>query len=131
MKLTITKKAFKGRPVGTEIEVTERQAKLLAKLGRGQYMTRDMIAAPVSAPSAPCPAHAPAAPAPAPADPPADPPPPPSPRSVLVDGAMVPIDELDAETLHALAKKLEVKVHHASGAEKVRAALLESQAAAE
>ena len=132
MKLIITKKAFKGRPVGTEMEVTERQARLLTKLGRGQYMTRDMVATTAaSAPPAPAAASAPTAPVPAPADPSSEAPPPPAPRSVLVEGAAVPIDELDAEALHALARQLDVKVHHASGAEKVRLALLDAQRAPE
>lgn len=33
------------------------------------------------------------------------------------------LDDLDAEQLHALAKERGVKVHHASGADKVREAL--------
>ena len=36
------------------------------------------------------------------------------------------LDELDAEQLHALAKERGVNVHHASGADKVRAALREA-----
>lgn len=38
------------------------------------------------------------------------------------------LDDLDAEQLHALAKERGVKVHHASGAEKVREALREAAA---
>ena len=50
MKLTIAKKPFKGRPVGAEYEANDRQARLLVKIGRAQYLTRDMQAAPVTGP---------------------------------------------------------------------------------
>jgi hypothetical protein len=121
MKLTITKKPFKGRPVGSEIEVTDRQARLLTKMGRGQYMTRHVESAPrqvmltASAAAAITPSYDVDAP---------------KARTVKVDGADVPIDEMEVDGLHELAKKLDVKVHHASGAEKVRIALVESQQAA-
>lgn len=61
MKLSVTKKPFKGKPVGAEIELTDRQARLLTKLGRAQYMTRDMVAAPAQAVQEAAPAAAPAA----------------------------------------------------------------------
>lgn len=48
MKLTIAKKPFKGRSVGSEMEMSDSQARLLVKLGRAQYITRDMVAAPVA-----------------------------------------------------------------------------------
>lgn len=121
MKLTVIKKPFKGKPVGAEIELNDRQARLLTKMGRAQYMTRQIESAPVQVVSTAAPA---AAPAPAPELPPA-------PRKIRVDGEDVEIDGMEAEALHALAKALEVKVHHASGAEKVRLALIEAQRAPE
>lgn len=36
------------------------------------------------------------------------------------------LDSMDRDELHALARELGVKVHHASGADKVRAAIAES-----
>lgn len=44
----------------------------------------------------------------------------------LPDGTAKVIDGLSKEELHALAKSLEVKIHPASGAAKVSAALLEA-----
>lgn len=53
------------------------------------------------------------------------------PSVIKVDGEDVVLDGMDAEELHALAAKLDVKVHYRSGADKVRAALVASQEAAE
>lgn len=47
---------------------------------------------------------------------------------IKVDGANVALDDMEAEPLHALAKRLGVKVHSLAGARKVRAALVASQA---
>ncbi len=47
---------------------------------------------------------------------------------IKVDGANVALDDMEAEPLHELAKRLGVKVHHLAGARKVRAALVASQA---
>lgn len=66
-KITIAKKPFKGKPVGSEIELTDRQARLLTKMGRAQYMTRDMVAASpavVQEAKAPAPQKQPEEPAP-------------------------------------------------------------------
>lgn len=89
--------------------MTPAQARAMVFIGRGQYLTRDMQAEPqgiryrtealVSDPQ---------------------------PKGVqVVNGARVTddLDAMDAPALHALAKERGVKVHHASGAEKVRAAL--------
>lgn len=111
MKLTITKKPFKGRAVGSQYEAGERQAKLLVKLGRAAYMTRDLVAVPAE----PVRVQKPSA----------------AQFVIKIDGDDVALDGMDAAALHELAKELGVKVHHASGAEKVRAALIESQNAAE
>jgi hypothetical protein len=124
MKLTVTKKPFKGKPVGSEIELNDRQARLLTKMGRAQYMTRHIEAAPRQVVLTATPAPAPVA-APAPQEPP------PAARVIKVDGADIDLDAMETEELHALAKTLDVKVHHASGAEKVRVALIEAQRAPE
>lgn len=52
----------------------------------------------------------------------------PVPRSVIQphDGEPIDITDMEKEALHDLAEKLGVEVHHASGAAKVRAALLEA-----
>jgi hypothetical protein len=47
---------------------------------------------------------------------------------IKVDGANVALDDMEAEPLHELAKRLGVKVHHLAGARKVRAALVDAQA---
>lgn len=89
---------------GRERVLSERDAKLLHRLGKGTYLTRDMAAAPV----------APAAPVFEAVVEPAEP--------MLVD-----LDALDAEALHELAKERGVRVHHKAGADKVRAALREAE----
>jgi hypothetical protein len=47
---------------------------------------------------------------------------------IKVDGGTVSLDDMEADELHALAKRLDVKVHHLAGARKVRQALLDAQA---
>lgn len=47
---------------------------------------------------------------------------------IKVDGANMALDDMEAEPLHELAKRLGVKVHSLAGARKVRAALVASQA---
>lgn len=92
---------------GRERVIPERDARLLQRLGKGTYLTR------VVAPATPL--HA--APAPVP-------------HAVAVAPVASPgadLDAMDAPALHALAKERGVKVHHASGAEKVRAALREAE----
>ncbi|MFS2047552.1 hypothetical protein ACEN9J_03090 [Variovorax sp. Varisp41] len=117
---------------GKEKVMAPRYARIFEAMGRGRYLTRDMVAAPV-APAAPPPAAAPA-PAPAPVAPVAPvaaaPTAPAGEYVVKVDGADVVLDSLDAVALHELAKKLDVKVHHASGAEKVRAAIMDAKGSA-
>jgi hypothetical protein len=48
---------------------------------------------------------------------------------IKVDGANMALDDMEADELHALAKRLAVKVHHMAGAKKVRQAILDAQAA--
>lgn len=90
---------------GRERVLSERDARLLQRLGKGTYLTRDMAAAPVI----------PAVPVVTTALTPAQP--------VAVD-----LDAMDTEALHELAKERGVKVHPRAGAEKVRAALREAAA---
>lgn len=101
---------------GKEKSMAPRFAKILTGIGRATYLTRDMVAAPAPSVAAPAPA-------------PATAPPLPAPRFVTVEGEQVAIDGLALDALRAIAEKLEVKVHHAAGAEKVRTALVESQIA--
>lgn len=104
--------------------MSPRFAKILTGLGRATYLTRDMVAAPAALPPAVPPAPAPVVPAAvAPSNPAGE-------YVIKVDGADVVLDALDAAALHDLAKKLDVKVHHASGAEKVRAALMDAKGSA-
>lgn len=99
-KVTFTYKS------GRERVITERDARLLQRLGKGTYLARVMApTAPLQAASAPAPQPVPAAPVAAPG---------------------IDLDAMDAPALHKLAKDRGVKVHHASGAEKVRAALREA-----
>lgn len=44
MKLIIANKAFKGHPVGSELDIADRHAKVLVAIGRATYGTRDMVA---------------------------------------------------------------------------------------
>ncbi|APW38444.1 hypothetical protein RD110_15585 [Rhodoferax koreense] len=48
--------------------------------------------------------------------------------TILVDGKVTALDDLDKTALHALANQLGVKVHHNAGAENVRNALLAAHA---
>lgn len=91
---------------GRERVIPERDARLLQRLGKGTYLTRDM------APAMPLQAA-----------------PTPDPQGLSAAPVVVPeldLDAMDAPALRALAKARGVKVHHASGAEKVRAALREA-----
>lgn len=45
---------------------------------------------------------------------------------IVVDGADVVLDAMEASDLHALAERLAVKVHHLAGAKKVREALMKA-----
>lgn len=87
--------------------LTPAQARAMAFIGKGQYLTRDMVAAaPGSVPGAQPMSAAPA--------------------QVAAPVEQSPADELqsmDRAALHALAKERGVKVHHAAGADKVREAL--------
>lgn len=108
---------------GKEKVMAPRYARIFEAMGRGRYLTRDMVAVPVAPPPAVAPAPAPAPVAPVDAAPAA----PAGEYLIKVEGADVVLDALDAAALHDLAKKLDVKVHHASGAEKVRAALMDAK----
>ena len=92
---------FKG---GRTVNTNEAQARLLERMGKGTYQTRDMADQPVITKPlvAATPKHA---------EPAAD-----------DDG----LDGLDREQLHELAKERGVKVHHMAGVEKVRLALREA-----
>lgn len=89
---------------GRERVLSERDARLLQRLGKGTYLTRDMAAAPV-VPIAPVVTTV----------------------VTPVQSLPVDLDALDADALHELAKERGVKVHHKAGAEKVRAALREAE----
>lgn len=91
---------------GRERLISERDARLLQRLGKGTYLTRVMepVIPLQSAPDHVLP-------------------------PVVAEPVSVPavdLDAMEAPELHALAKERGVKVHHASGAEKVRAALREA-----
>lgn len=94
-----------------------RDAELLRRLGRGTYRTADMRpqeqAVVTSAKAEESAAIMPVV----------------EPVAIEVDDTVESdgLDDLDADQLHALAKERGVKVHHASGADKVRAALREAQ----
>lgn len=103
----MTKVTFTHHKSGREEIMDERYAKVLSKMRRGTYMTRDLRADVSAAPQS----HAAQAPDPAvPAD--------------AGDG----LDTRSKEELHAIAKERGVTVHHAAGADKVRAALREAAA---
>jgi hypothetical protein len=104
---------------GKEKVMAPRYARIFEAMGRGRYLTRDMVAAPAAPPPEVPPAPAVLA-AVAPTVPAGE-------YVIKVGGADVVLDALDAAALHELAKKLDVKVHHASGAEKVRAALMDAK----
>lgn len=114
---------------GRQRSMTERDARLLQRLGKGTYLTRHMEAAqPVGAVLGDplldeFRDHREVAPDPEDVlsiDPEA------SFAEAPITSSSVDLDALDTTALHALAKERGVKVHHASGAEKVRAALREA-----
>lgn len=82
---------------GRERMLSARDAELLQRLGKGTYLTRDMVA------TRPATVVVPA-----------------------TDSKYVDLDALDGDALHALARERGVKVHHKAGADKVRAALREA-----
>jgi hypothetical protein len=100
----MTKVEFKYDKTGKTKAMPEAHAKILSKLGRGTYMTRDMVAAP------------------------------PAPAAVVSDARMriatpqgeFDLTDMEKAELHDLAARLGVEVHHASGAPKVRAALMDA-----
>jgi len=104
-EFTVIKKPYRGQEVGSKVMLGVTDAKVLLALGRVSgglnYQTRVMTAAP----------RAPAAG--------------PLYRIKTLDGVLT-LDDMEAAALHELAKRLEVPVHHASGAAKVRAALMEA-----
>lgn len=103
----MAKVTFTHHKSGREEIMDERYAKVLSKMRRGTYMTRDLRADAVAVPQS----HAAQALEPSvPAD--------------AGDG----LDALGKEELHAIAKERGVTVHHAAGADKVRAALREAAA---
>lgn len=110
---------------GRERSMPEAHAKVLQKLGRGSYMTRDMVAAPQPAPAQEPPA--PPAAAPVPSEPTTTPEPTAAPRALITTPqGDFDLTDMEKDDLHELAEKLGVEVHHASGAPRVRAALLEA-----
>lgn len=103
----MAKVTFTHQKSGREEVMHERYAKVLSKMGRGTYMTRDLRADVAAVPQS---------------------------QAAQVPGLAVPadagdgLDALGKEELHAIAKERGVQVHHAAGAEKVRAALREVEA---
>lgn len=89
---------------GRERVLSERDARVLQRLGKGTYLTRDMAAAP-AAPAVPVVTTV----------------------VTPVQSLPVDLDALDADALHELAKERGVRVHHKAGAERVRAALREAE----
>ncbi|MGQ8875954.1 hypothetical protein ACUTR7_00480 [Delftia sp. NA_296.1] len=103
----MAKVTFTHQKSGREEVMHERYAKVLSRMGRGTYMTRDLRAdVPVAPQRQAEPTHEPVG------------------ISVADDG----LDALGKEELHAIAKERGITVHHAAGAEKVRAALREAEA---
>lgn len=89
MRVTFT---FKN---GRTVVTNEVQAKLLKKIGKGDYITRDMADQPFFEKQVEVETQEPE------------------------DG----LDAMDKDELHALAKERGMKVHHNAGADKVREAL--------
>lgn len=90
---------------GRQRALTGNHAELLRRLGKGNYLTRDMRAFPGASDTR----------TPEEVD-----------AHIKAENAKLKgdgLDELDADALHALAKERGVKVHHKAGAEKVREAL--------
>lgn len=100
---------------GRKVTTTEAQARLLKRLGKGDYLTRDMADQPVLVKVAER------------AFPRTD-----DMRTVADVDAHIKsandLNSLDREQLHALARERGLKVHHLAGADKVRAALREAGA---
>lgn len=90
---------------GRQRTMNRRYADVLSKLGHGTYMTRDMRAA----------EPAPVAPEPV------------VPAQEQPEPATLDLDAMDADALHALAQERGVKVHHKTGADKVRDALRQAK----
>lgn len=86
---------------GRTQRVTSAQAKVLQRAGLGSYQTRDMAFQPMV--TKPMQAE---------------------PTPQLADDGL---EAMDKDQLHALAKERGVKVHHMAGADKVRAALRDTQ----
>ncbi|MDX4957914.1 hypothetical protein [Delftia acidovorans] len=103
----MAKVTFTHQKSGREEVMHERYAKVLSKIGRGTYMTRDLRA---DVPVAPQLQSAPV------------------PEPVGISGADDGLDALGKEELHVIAKQRGITVHHAAGADKVRAALREAAA---
>lgn len=103
----MAKVTFTHQKSGREEVMHERYAKVLSRMGRGTYMTRDLRADVAAMPQS---------------------------QAAQVPELALPVDVgdgLDAlgkEELHAIAKERGITVHHAAGADKVRAALREAEA---
>ena len=82
---------------GRERMLSAWDAKLLQRLGKGTYLTRDMAAARPVVVVVP-----------------------------VADNEDIDLDSLDGDALHALARERGIKVHHKAGADKVRTALREA-----
>lgn len=112
MQVDFTHKSGKVQPM------QKRFADILQKLGRGTYETRMLTAAPVVLDS-----NSQAFPDSS------------DPRTVAEVDAHIKaandLSALDAEALHALAKQMDLKVHHKAGADKVRAAIEEARKASQ
>lgn len=91
---------------GKQRDMHETHARILSKLNRGTYLTRDMQAQAVPVQTV---IQAPEET--------------PEPVSAIDDG----LDELDSEQLHEIARERGVHVHHRAGADRVRAALREAE----
>lgn len=98
----MAKVTFTHGKSGREEVMHERYAKVLSKMGRGTYMTRDLRADVAAVPQN----QAVQAPEP-----------------VVLSDVGDGLDAFGKEELHAIAKERGVAVHHAAGADKVRAAL--------
>lgn len=136
--MTIPMKALKGLKYagqrlqpGDEFQAKgKRDARVLSAIGKAiempavpvsagrMYLRRDIPAAPVAAVMVPASAPVASLADPAPAAAPA--------AVIVIDGADMTLDGMEADELHALAERLGVKVHGLAGAKKVTAALLEA-----
>lgn len=138
--MTIPMKALKGLKYagqrlqpGDEFQAKgKRDARVLSAIGKAiempavpvsaarMHLRRDIPAAPVATVMVAAPASA-AIPAPDVTASAAEPA-----AVIVVDGADVTLDGMEADELHALAERLGVKVHGLAGAKKVTAALIEA-----